>query len=448
MPHPGWALLAAAAVAGGATDLPKSRPATPIYRSVLANPLEAAGTGLAPTVSVRMSVDARGKVRDVEIVRIRPSSRLDGAFTERVREALGAWRFAPARDEEGRPVATQLSLDVQFLPTAADSSGGGVLERNLPFIATPLGRRLTAEEWWDVRVAEMSPKELEEALDRHAATAEKHLTPESRREATVQRMTAVTDAPSEGVPERILQNIRATFGAIRNLVGGSVPPEEDDRELRAYVFTRETAFHKFTSEVGAGHGMAGVWIPTGILAVHLQLPSNEELRSVLLHEAAHAFLSRHLIRRGSPLPTWFGEGFAEYIGNSEVKDGKLVAGARSRYQIHRAPGAIWRGKSASQDSLERVRRALADENTVPLADLMSAPHEGFYEPEFASLRYAQAWLLVHFLRHGREGWAEREFPEFLLYVVEGFPVAAALHQVYGLEGARLEKEWRAYVSKL
>ena len=61
--------------------------------------------------------------------------------------------------------------------------------------------------------------------------------------------------------------------------------------------------------------------------------------------------------------------------------------------------------------------------------------------------YAQAWALVHFLRHGDPAWAEREFPRFMLYVAEGYPVQQSLTEVYGFTPTTVEDRFRDYVKQ-
>ena len=62
------------------------------------------------TVELRLSVDARGAVRQVEIVT--PTG--DRAFDNRLRRTALDWRFQPARDPENRPVAAQVPISFSF----------------------------------------------------------------------------------------------------------------------------------------------------------------------------------------------------------------------------------------------------------------------------------------------------------------------------------------------
>jgi hypothetical protein len=78
---------------------------------------------------------------------------------------------------------------------------------------------------------------------------------------------------------------------------------------------------------------------------------------------------------------------------------------------------------------------------------MRASFPVFYG-ERRELYYSLSWLLVHFLRHGEEGWAETLFPDLMLYLVEGYDPEASLRAVYGVDEAEMAERFRAYVRKL
>jgi len=61
--------------------------------------------------------------------------------------------------------------------------------------------------------------------------------------------------------------------------------------------------------------------------------------------------------------------------------------------------------------------------------------------------YTEAWMLVHFLRHGRTSWASKEFPDLVLYLAEGYPVADAFRGVYGGDPESFAREFEAYATR-
>jgi protein TonB len=63
-------------------------------------PEKARKKGLGGRVVVRVLISIQGRVEESEIVSAEP----EGYFEEAILEALPKWQFAPAKDEEGRPI--------------------------------------------------------------------------------------------------------------------------------------------------------------------------------------------------------------------------------------------------------------------------------------------------------------------------------------------------------
>lgn len=75
-------------------------------------PPSALRRGESGTVMLRIHVDAEGRAGDVEIIERSGSRALDRAAAE----AALRWRFSPARDAQGQPVAGQAVVPVEFQP--------------------------------------------------------------------------------------------------------------------------------------------------------------------------------------------------------------------------------------------------------------------------------------------------------------------------------------------
>jgi hypothetical protein len=97
-------------------------------------------------------------------------------------------------------------------------------------------------------------------------------------------------------------------------------------------------------------------------------------------------------------------------------------------------------------SFTEVKTAIRKGMAIPLEQLVSAGPNEFYG-ERVRLYYPQAWLFVHFLRHGREGWQDAAFPTFLLYMAEGFDSDASFRAAYGCKPSELESAFRDYVKE-
>jgi hypothetical protein len=174
------------------------------------------------------------------------------------------------------------------------------------------------------------------------------------------------------------------------------------------------------------------------------MPSNEALLSIMLHETTHAYVDRFIARPGVHMPRWLGEGFAEYVGNSRIKKGELIPGKMVRSERYQTDVGAFFGTSSRRMNVDAVKKAMRKGSAPTLMELVSADRGTFYSDEMRSLSYPMAWLLVHFLRHGGDDWAETRFSSLMLYVAEGYPANEVLNQVYGDSDA-LEREFREYV---
>jgi tetratricopeptide (TPR) repeat protein len=94
---------------------------------------------------------------------------------------------------------------------------------------------------------------------------------------------------------------------------------------------------------------------------------------VIYHEYTHALMDLNF--RG--LPIWFGEGLAEFFGNSTLKDKNVELG-----QI--APAHL---------------QILQQSRLIPIESLLQADHRSPYynEQNRASVFYAESWAIVHYL---------------------------------------------------
>jgi hypothetical protein len=182
---------------------------------------------------------------------------------------------------------------------------------------------------------------------------------------------------------------------------------------------------------------AGVYHPAGLIAFHTEWRRSEQSLAVLIHEATHALMDRHVARPGVSLPLWLGEGFATYLAYSSMREGRLVPGGRDR----RLDDLVFVPPAGDREVSSRSRsRFTLDE----LIDSTSSSFHGEQRERY----YEDAWLAVHFLRHGAEDWAEDRFPRFVLFLAEGYEVKAAFRQVYGMEPSELEEAFRDYVKDL
>lgn len=434
------ALAGALGVAGPLAAAGGDSPPILLRQSLLLTPFEAAGSGAAPEVKVRVTVDAAGRVAKVDVLAIRPSSPFDEHFRRATEETLRQWRYAPAR-AGGQPVEATLEWSVQFLAKEADAEAGpGALPGLDDGEASGLARR--------ARVAALPPEARATLLKRYVEVAEKSLEPGRRRQAESPRFLVVTDAAAEKAAEALAGNLEATFNVLDGLFGAKIEPQPERYKMIAFVFQKKTSFDAVLAALGEPGWPAGFYRAPGFLAFHLETGDVDSLLHLMIHEAFHAYSDRHLSRPGYGLPLWLDEGFGEYLGNSDIKKGELIPGRilHGKFVLSHYGGASVRRTDAAY-GLDDVRRAMRSGKALTVEQLVSADRELFYG-EKRDLYYPTAWLLVHFLRHGRPQWAEGSFPALMLYLAEGYPARDALKATYGAAPGDLEAEFRAYAKGL
>jgi TonB family protein len=415
----------------------------PLIDPPLMSPMESAGTGIAPEVTVKAEVDARGHVARVEVLAIRPASALDEAFRKAAVETLSRWRFAPAI-EGGLPVPATLQWTILFRPLGEGEVGatfddaGGV---------RGLSTRFTADEDPRRRILELPVEQQMKYLGELAAKADALVDVQRRREFKTPAFHVVTDSADAKLTELIAHNLQAVYGTLARWFGDRVQPGPARGHVLVYVWDREESYRTFGHAAEQGlEGSAGFYSPPGLIAFHRQLPLNSLVLSGLIHETVHAFVDRHLNRPGVGYPRWLGEGLAEYVANSTIDKGRLVPGKvpRAIPVMEWGRQGIGFGKSHQALSFEEVKGAIRKGTAIPLDKLVSAGPQEFYG-ERIRLFYPQSWLFVHFLRHGRAEWTDQSFPLFLLYMSEGFDAGASFRAAYGCQPADLEGAFREYV---
>jgi hypothetical protein len=421
---------------------PPSRGALALYRPALVCPLEAAGTGLRPLVRVKLSIDARGKVTKTEVTSIEPPSELDDLFAKAAQDGFGAWRFAPA-EKDGVPEASETSIAVQFVPR--EDAPPVPLKANVAGVGTSDASFESLRYDYRARVLSMSMRQRRVIADAIAASAETYVRKDRRAVARDDWFEVVTDFGGQKQADGLLQNVEATFATVNKLLGARVVPRPREDRLRVFVFETRQQYESFAASHIAFEGSSGFYAPAGVLAFHSQHPTLGFLREVMLHEATHAYLDRHVTRPGTLLPRWLDEGFAEYVGASDVKDGQILLGSHKQRKEAVAVGfatIFW--QSPSRARRETAQKAQRQKRALALREIVAAGPEAFYGKD-SDLFYAQGWLAVHFLRHGRPDWAEGAFPRFLLYAAEGYPPLDAMRTCYGAGPEDLEAEYQRYV---
>ena len=429
-----------------ATPLPEHRAAVAIRNPLPVPPIEAAGTGLTPLVAVRLTVDERGRVAGIDLNGFQPSTAYDAFYEREVRKALSGWRFAPAI-ENGAPVSAVLEWKIRFEPKESKVSVPDELSLQQDSWRTFSG--IADDESsgaWARYVVSLTIPERRKVLGDLRQRAEKHFSHDKITEVHRGPYVVLTDF-SEETAKAIVQNLGVADGVLHGLFDGAIPPQPEDDLLYTYVYAKRKSFDGFRVERAMEPFVDGFYVPPGVIAIHLELSSGRDVLSLLLHEFVHAYLDRIVVKPGVDIPLWIGEGLAEYMAHSDIKNGRIVPGGHKQHLVfYRNPMMSWVGTSASRFDAEEVKGAIASGKAIPVADLVTAQRNIFYGDK-ARLYYSEAWMLVHFLIKGRPTWAAEQFPRFLLLIAEGYPPAASFKEAYGKDPAAMGEEFRTYVRK-
>jgi hypothetical protein len=202
---------------------------------------------------------------------------------------------------------------------------------------------------------------------------------------------------------------------LRLLTGTAAPPAPN--KLAVYlVHGREM---QTIEPVGDGIGGFYRSSPDGVLIVadeNQNWASNED--DTLLHEYAHHFMMQY---HPAPYPTWYVEGFAEYVMTVDIRPERIEYG---NYNRNRA------GWLASR------------ELWIPYDRLLFGSQRGLDGYSF----YAQSWLMVHYVMadEGRRA-AFRRFAEA---TGRGEEPRAAFTAAFGMSGAEIDRVLRAYARRI
>ena len=422
-------LLLAAAIAVAARA--QSQGPLALHAPPLLVPEEAAGTGVAPEAALRISIDARGVVTKVEVVSITPSTEYDQAFRRSLVESIAAWRFAPAL-RDGRPEPSTLDWRVRFPARAAPEIEG---HAGAALLGGDAEQRRSA-------IRALPQRQRAALLEAQVRTAVRLLDPQRVQKAESPRFVVHTDA-ERSAAAAIANNMEAIFNVLAQEVLPGVDLQREPYKVQVVAYRSQASYLALVREMPVYELSAGFYSPAGFIAFHLEQPTSDAVMSLLMHEATHAFVDRHVVRPGVALPRWLGEGFADYVGNSQIRDGRLQPGRTLRRKLAFERGVLVDLRTTAGVSLDAARDALRRGKGLGVEEMLAASPEIFYGDR-SGLYYASSWLLVHYLRDGGEGWARDRFPRLLLYLAEGYPVEAAFRTVYGAP-ASADAAFRQYV---
>ena len=224
---------------------------------------------------------------------------------------------------------------------------------------------------------------------------------------------------SEGSEETLrarVEQLEEFDRLLRLLTGTSAPPSPNKLHL---YFVRSYGQLSQVRPVPQGIGGFYAASPDGIVAVidHSWRQDYMTHEEVLLHEYAHHFMLQYF---PAAYPTWYMEGFAEYVATTRLTGDSIEFG---RFNEARAS---WLADRSGWLPLDRL--------------LFSDPGE-LRGPEVAKF-YAQSWLLVHYLLRDPE--RRRQLSQYLVAVGRGENPRRAFSAAFGTTASQLQRTISRY----
>jgi tetratricopeptide (TPR) repeat protein len=197
------------------------------------------------------------------------------------------------------------------------------------------------------------------------------------------------------------------------------------QKFQVYVFSGSGRYLDYISDVfgGRGENTLGMYSPSLKQLLVLDSSDSERLLHTVRHEGFHQLLDSELERP----PLWLNEGLAEYFAAAREERGG------------------WRDGKPNEGRLAALKGPYQG-RLLPLEDFLYQSHAEFMRDPGRS--YAQAWGLVHFLRHSsRENQALLE--SLIAGLLSGKDNRAALEAAFeGRDLSALDAELAAFLAKL
>jgi len=207
-----------------------------------------------------------------------------------------------------------------------------------------------------------------------------------------------------------------------------VGQHDETRRFQVFVFAGKASYLDYIEDVFEGRGESTQGMYSSYLKQLLVLDS--EPRDTLMHTVRHEGFHQYFDAILDAPPIWLNEGLAEYFAAS------------------RTPSGAWK------DGRVDARRLGTLRGTAGSPGLALSPLERFFaqdQPSFmadAQRNYAQAWALVHFLRHSTVE-NEGRFDALMAALLEGQSNELAMRAAFGDADLEVLREaLERYVQKL
>lgn len=204
-------------------------------------------------------------------------------------------------------------------------------------------------------------------------------------------------------------------------------PEAKVRPVTVVLFRNQRTMDPYLPlEKGKPAKLAGYFVRTNDLnTITLNLDNDAgETKRVIYHEAVHW----HLSAFEGFMPLWLGEAVAELYSTFTFRDAKS-------YQFG--------------DPIEGHVVLLREHDLMPLQDLLELGRGSllYNEGSKATIFYAQAWALIHYLTYGEGSPGRQTLHRYIVLMREGRTSTQAFSEAFGAPIATIERQLRDYIDR-
>jgi len=250
------------------------------------------------------------------------------------------------------------------------------------------------------------------------------------------RYNVVTNLPVDRA-RPIARHMDQVFDEYTRRLGRAGFRQRAAGRMNLYLLDTQANYVSFlqSRSVNAG-GTGGVFFVRGDLAglaTFVAGQNRTRMLSTLQHEGFHQFA---YIRIGHNLPPWANEGLAEYFGEAVLLRGRFHTGMVNARRLRAVQQAV------------RADQAFGFRELLNMSNNQWTRLVNQRDPR-AGLLYDQAWSIVHFLVHARDGRYEPAFMRYLQLIHRGRDSDTAFAEAFGSNDYQpFEKAWRDYVTDL
>lgn len=144
--------------------------------------------------------------------------------------------------------------------------------------------------------------------------------------------------------------------------------------------------------------------------------------STMLHEYVHFLIRNHSEQH---YPKWYDEGFAEYLGMSDVSHGNFKIGLAAEHR----------------------RSSLNYSHWIPMRRILAPDDYADWTREMKAMFYGEAWALVHFLqnRPDREVPFPQDMAKYLELIEQGQDSVEAFETAFAISENKLNRQVKRYL---